>query len=86
MPTLTEPLFIQIGAKRYQIASLQQASQMFEQARDASGLGASGIPSPLIVRQDGSTFGFVSYNGRVWAGSPQDARHDATPLYDNRVV
>lgn len=83
---LTEPLFLQVGRKRYQIDSLQQASQMHEKARDASGLGASQIGSTLIVRADGAPFGYVSYNGRVWASCPKDPyRPDAVPLYDNRT-
>ena len=82
---LTEPLFIQVGRRRYQIASLRQASEMFERARDAMGLGASKIGPALSVRADGTTFGYVSYNGRVWAGAPGDWQPDRTPLYDNRV-
>lgn len=82
---LTEALFIQVGHCRYQIASLQQASQMFEQARDASGRGASTIRPALIVHDDGSTFGYVSYNGRVWPGLPTDWQPDRIPLYDNRA-
>lgn len=83
---LTEPLFMQVGRRRYQIASLRQASQMFEKARDASGLGSSKIRPALIVREDGSPVGYVSYNGRVWSGTPQDPFNpDAVPLYDNRV-
>ncbi len=81
---ITAPLFMQVGRKRYQIASLQQASQMFEKARDASHLGASKIRPALIVHADGTPFGYVSYNGRVWAGTPNDWQPDRTPLYDNR--
>jgi len=83
--TLTESLFIQIARRRYEVTSLRQASEMFVKARDASGLGASEVPPALLVRASGSTFGYVSYNGRVWPGSPSDP-YDATrvPLYDNR--
>ncbi len=83
---LTEPLFIEVGRRRYQIKSLQQASQMYEKARDASHLGASKIRPALIVRANGTTFGYVSYNGRVWPGVPADWQPGRTPLYDNRVA
>ncbi len=58
---------------------------MYEKARDASGLGASRVPPALIVRGNGDLFGYVSYNGRVWAGSPNDWAPNRTPLYDNRI-
>ncbi len=76
-------MFLQVGGKRYQIASFEQASQMFCMARDASGEGASTIPSPKIVDERGEVIGFVSYNGRVWAGTSYVP--DAQPLYDNRT-
>lgn len=85
-------MFLQIGRRRYQVASLQQASEMWERARDASGLGASQIGGDaLIVNDSGATVAYVSYNGRVWAGQPGRPGHpgswtsDATPLYDNRI-
>lgn len=61
-------LFIQIGRKRYEVQSFEQASVMFCQARDKSGLGASGVKDPLIVDERGQTVAHVSYNGRVWPG------------------
>lgn len=76
-------LFLQIGQRRYQVASFEQASDMFCTARDASGLGASEIEErALIVSNTGVILAHVSYNGRVWAGPEYVA--DATPLYDNR--
>jgi hypothetical protein len=81
--TPAKAMFLQIGRKRFQIASFEQASLMFCAARDKAGEGASRTPSPKIVDERGEVIGFVSYNGRVWAGVSYVP--DAQPLYDNRV-
>lgn len=83
-------MFIQIGRRRYQVASFEQASQMYCAARDAhdraTGWGASKTPTASIVDEHGKPVAFVSYNGRVWADDPRsrDWKPGATPLYDNR--
>lgn len=84
MANLAKTMFLQVGAHRYQVATFEQASQMFCAARDKNGEGASKTPSPLIVDDAGSVIAHVSYNGRVWAG--QSWAPDATPLFDNRVA
>ena len=76
-------MFLEIGFKRFQIASLAEASRMFSAARDALGEGASRTPSPLIVDEQGAVIGHVSYNGRVWAGASY--LPDTQLLYDNRA-
>lgn len=84
MAALSKLMFLQVGGRRYPVASFAQASQMFCIARDKNGEGASNTPSPLIVDDAGSVIAHVSYNGRVWPGA--DYATDATPLYDNRVA
>jgi hypothetical protein len=79
---LTKPMFLEIGRKRFQVASFEEASRMFCAARDKAGEGASRTPTPKIVDEAGIIIGHVSYNGRVWAGASYVA--DAQPLYDNR--
>lgn len=74
-----EPIFIQIDGRRYQVASLEQASQMYCAARDAFGEGASRTPEGLIVTAEGRTVGRISYNGRVW--SPEEWQPGMKPLY-----
>ena len=81
---LARPLFIQIGRRRYQVASFAQASQMYCRARDAHGEGASKTPSALIVDEHGAEVASVSYNGRVWPAA--EWRADMRPLYDNRAA
>jgi hypothetical protein len=83
MADLTKAIFIQVDGRRYQVASLEQASQMFCTARDQHGEGASKTPTPLIVDEAGEVIGHVSYNGRVWPGGAYAA--GTVPLYDNRA-
>jgi hypothetical protein len=80
---ITTAMFLQIGRKRFQIATFEEASRMFCAARDEAGEGASRTPTPLIVDERGVVIGHVSYNGRVWAGA--NYFPDSRPLYDNRV-
>jgi hypothetical protein len=50
-------------------------------SRDASGYGASEMPSVKIVNEKGKKVAEISYNGRVW---PKDGYTPAAlPLYDN---
>lgn len=86
MSNLTKTMFLQVGATRYQVATFEQASQMFCRARDTMGEGASKTPSPNIVDENGETVAYVAYNGRVLPGSPSSWAPGAIPLYDNRVA
>ena len=81
--TMTKTMFLEIGRKRFQIASFEEASRMFCAARDKMGEGSSRTPSPKIVDERGDVIGHVSYNGRVWAGASYVA--GTIPLYDNRT-
>ncbi len=74
---------MKVGPKLYPINSFAEASAMFAKARDASGMGASEIPTPLIF--DGAKqVAYVSYNGRVWEGSPQTWSKTSKMLYESR--
>jgi hypothetical protein len=86
MANLTKTMFIQVGARRYPIASFAQASQMFCAARDEAGEGASNTPTPLIVDECGETIAYVAYNGRVFPGAPSLWVPGVAPLFDNRVA
>ena len=63
-----QELFLQIGRKRYQVASIEHAVAMHAQARDAAEHGASGMPRVTIVSNTGTHLYGISYNGRVWDG------------------
>lgn len=72
-------LTIRIGRKSYPIGNYADASRMVCKARDKSGVGSSRFSDPLIYEGDRAV-AYVSYNGRVWAGSPRDWTPDRTPL------
>lgn len=79
---LEDRLEIKIGSRRYPVASYEAASRLFCAARDRFGEGASKTPTPRIL-QGGRPVAYVSYNGRVWAGSPKDRNAaDRAPLFD----
>ena len=63
-----QELFLQIGRKRYQVASIEEAVAMHNKARDASEYGASKMPRVTIVNSHGTHLYGISYNGRVWDG------------------
>lgn len=83
--TIAAPLTIHLGGRTYPVASLAEASRMFCAARDAAqfarrgGGGASRTPTPMLYEGD-RLVGYVSYNGRVWAGHPHDWQPGMKPL------
>ncbi len=79
--TPAAPLTLRVGSRTYPVESVEDASRIFVAARDKFGEGASNTPTPLLVR-DGKVIGYVSYNGRVWAGDPKAWKPDDEPIYD----
>ena len=77
-------ILVRLGRKTYRFDSLRQASEFFCAARDRSGLGGSKMPTPDLIDASGKPVGYVSYNGRIWPGSPRDWDADKRPLFDNR--
>lgn len=62
-----QTLFVERGGKRFEVASLQEASDKWNQFRDVTGAGASKIgEGAKIVDQDGKEVARISYNGKVW--------------------
>lgn len=52
-----------IGGRTYEVASVADASALYQRLRDQSGMGASRWPQGRL------TGGLrISYNGRVWRG------------------
>jgi hypothetical protein len=83
---LTKTLFLEIGRKRVQVASFEEASRMFCAVRNRAGTGASRTPPAKIVDEAGKRIGYVAYNGRVFEGTPQAWTSSTRLLYDNCVV
>lgn len=53
---------LKIGARSMPVGSAQEASEVYQRLRDASGVGASELPSATL--EPGGLR--ISYNGRVW--------------------
>jgi hypothetical protein len=51
------------------VESAEQASRIWQLYRESLNLGGSESPKVLLKHQ-GQTVGYVSYNGRVWKGNP----------------
>ncbi len=66
----------------YQAATLAGISAAYSKIRDESGEGATTFPF-VMAAVAGEEFGYISYNGRVWAGAHgRDSKPHNSPLYD----
>lgn len=63
------------------VTDAKHASLVVSAIRDRSGAGASEIGSIFPVREGGVIIGYVSYNGKVWKGHPDDWKR-AELVYD----
>lgn len=87
---LTKPdsnaLFLQIAGTRLPFPGAPEASAIYRATierydRETGRGGASGVPACKIVTDAGEEVGYVSYNGRVWAGSAAEWQAGNTPVY-----
>lgn len=84
--TTPASVLVRFEGKVGEFASYRAASDAWCRFREDSGLGASEMPGvPEIVDPRGNPVGYISYNGRVWPGRPQDWHAGVQPLYDNRL-
>jgi hypothetical protein len=68
---------LKIWRKAHSVSDLEKASKIF---RDAVGdRGASTMPNGLLYNDKGEQVAYISYNGKVWAGTEYDP--NAVPLY-----
>jgi hypothetical protein len=68
---------LKIWRKAHSVSDLAKASKIF---RDAVGdRGASTMPNGLLYNDQGEQVAYISYNGKVWAGTEYDP--NAAPLY-----
>ena len=72
-------LNIPYRGKAGNIVDLAEVSKIYCTLRDRSGEGCSTFRDG-VVKENGKTIGFVSYNGKIWPGSDYDPA--ATPLYN----
>lgn len=69
----------------YSADTMAELSAIYCRLRDASQEGASTF-SPVLVRETGRALpiGHIAYNGRIFAGRPQEWSSATKLLYDNR--
>jgi len=79
LPALREQLFVEFDGQRYQVDSMQDASEKWEAFRDETGVGSSEVSNLPIFDQTGKQVAYVSYNGKVWRGD--DYVPNAEPVY-----
>jgi hypothetical protein len=79
-PLSADNFQIQIGRRRYIFPTLKALSDAYSAARDASGEGASTVPSAKVYDRDGKQIGHISYNGRIWPGTTWEP--GMVPLYN----
>lgn len=68
---VTQEIFVRLNDRLYQVGSYEEAARKFCAVRDRAGLGGPATPWPDLTDASGKPFGYISYNGRVWIGSPQ---------------
>lgn len=65
------------------VKDFAEASTIYSNQRDRSGLGASAYADGFVLADDQkTTLARISYNGRVWP--PEPWTPDQKPLWDNR--
>ena len=72
------------NAKPVRCADYAAASAFYCAKRDKSGKGASQFPPALLYTGSGCLVAHISYNGRIWPGSPKDWKPGDAPAFDNR--
>lgn len=71
VPAVRQQLFVQRGNQRFEVGSLEEASDKWAQFRDTTAAGGSEIGNGVvIVDQDGKTVARISYNGNIWGPEP----------------
>jgi hypothetical protein len=63
------------------VRTIEEASWMFCTIRDHLGVGSSEISEALIRDAQQRVVAYVSYNGRVWWGPPEDRKPEAKPIF-----
>jgi hypothetical protein len=80
LPQPVQRLFVMRSGKRFEVASLEDASQKWCAFRDATGAGASEIGEDVMIyNQTGTPVARISYNGKVWP--PVEWKPGLEPLY-----
>ena len=84
LPRRRQPFrIVQKGYPDIFAADWAEASRLYSDRRDLSGLGASMFPDATLLVEH-MPVRRISYNGRIWL--PGEWHPDDQPLYDNRIT
>lgn len=81
VPEKPEGYFVKDGSTLRQV-TLEQASKMMSAVRQESGMGGSELGQLKLYDADGKQIAYVSYNGKVWAGT--EYINGVEPLYGKK--
>lgn len=87
-PRLSNDFTVEILGRRYAVTDMQRASQIVSTIRDQHNLGASQMGGQFPIRAGDVIVGYVSYNGKVWQGHPDNWEHNKCvldPYAEDRV-
>ncbi|NTF18107.1 hypothetical protein G6L37_06790 [Agrobacterium rubi] len=65
---------LKIGRKSHRVSDMAEAVRLFEEARGEK--GSSVMPDGLLFDDTGVQVAYISYNGRIWAGTDYVAGAD----------
>lgn len=69
-----------VGTRQFPVTSWQQVSDAYTAAIDATNVGASQAPQCIIKARNGRIVAHCAYNGKVFAGRPEDWRPGMPPI------
>lgn len=73
---------VRIGHHVFPFTTCAEVSRAYRSTIERLGIGGSETPQCLILDHRHEVVGSVSYNGRVWAGRPEDWQPGVRPLFD----
>lgn len=72
---------VRIGSRLFPFTTPEEVSRAYSATINRLGLGGSQTPSCSLLDASGAVAGYVSYNGRVWQGQPEEWQ-SAVCVYD----
>lgn len=74
-------MILTIGTRhRIEVRDFEEASEVYCRLRDESGEGGSSFPAGRLPGH------YISYNGRIWKGSPRAWKPGDRPAFDPFAV
>lgn len=77
---------VTVGRRSFPFTSFAEVSAAYRATIESLDLGCSKTPLCSIFDSSGRQTGYVSYNGKVWAGRQRDWQPGAEPLFNPFAV